>query len=569
MTSLALSFLLAIAGIQDAQTMASPYSRPPRALVVGIEDYQGSIAENGLGDLLHARDEALAIAGLLKGQGMEVTTLIDEQATQDAIQAQLYDICVTAEESQAVVIYLAGHGVELKHGSESWGYFAPTDGIADLAYTLISAEQIQEVFQKSPARHKLLVSNACFSGLFLRRGAAPPPQNIVDAVSRPAALVIAATGTNQEALDTRPDHPRGFAACMRRGISDSLADVQPDGYVTGSELFNYLNGCSWVGGISEAHAQSPAFSTLAGHEGGDIVFIAGKASLESYENPPAWLPQGASERRPVARSRPASAPLSNPADTPKRGGSAAPEPPTVAKTGSDLLPQPRCGEWKITGGKMPGEAEGWLPKDRFVLERMEQRYLLRRNGHALFWFEPRPGGVYTYEGSRAGGLFGILGWYLETAELGETRLRTTWMKRDGKGGTKEIVLEYLDELTRSATVLSHEEDPCSSTADWRPRTGDYRVEIGTFQPAKWNKKSTFTLRESGEALTLLSGSTIVCKLNRNPFGDFAFEGSARPGSFAKSDAHVARVELGKERLTIHLLDSGKPKWIKTLVAVPR
>ncbi|MEM6453604.1 MAG: caspase family protein [Acidobacteriota bacterium] len=87
---------------------SSAPSSSGRALVIGIDRYPRA----GFVPLKGAVNDARRMAALLRGDrfGMAVTTLLDDEATRDAILAALGDLAQQAAPDAPVVIHFSGHG---------------------------------------------------------------------------------------------------------------------------------------------------------------------------------------------------------------------------------------------------------------------------------------------------------------------------------------------------------------------------------------------------------------------------------------------------------------------------
>jgi predicted Ser/Thr protein kinase len=161
-----------------ATTPAAPAPVPGRllpryhALVIGISDYAAHGAE-GWDDLGTARGDAEAVAQELEqGYGFQVKRLLDQEATRDAVMVAL-DELVSLGDDDAALIYYAGHGYfEEKLGE---GYWIPSNarrqrGARPAKEDWLWNSTITKILGASPARHILVVADACYGGSLFRGG---------------------------------------------------------------------------------------------------------------------------------------------------------------------------------------------------------------------------------------------------------------------------------------------------------------------------------------------------------------------------------------------------------------
>ena len=75
-----------------------------------------------------------------------------------------------SKEDDSVLIYYAGHGM---FDEKQDGYWVPVDGEVDQDYDYVSNADVLNRLGSIEARHKLLISDSCFSGNLLTRGMSP------------------------------------------------------------------------------------------------------------------------------------------------------------------------------------------------------------------------------------------------------------------------------------------------------------------------------------------------------------------------------------------------------------
>ena len=205
------------------------------ALVVGVGDYSP-----GWPDLPGAIKDAREVASSLKELGFTVKLVLDPTSSQ--LKTTLNDIAfgLGMVRNRALLLYYAGHGetLDLADGTEL-GYIVPTDcplksrdpkGFDNKA---VSMRDIEDLALKVKSKHFLMLFDSCFSGsLFSLVRAAPV--DITEKSARPVRQFI----TAGEAGEQVPDKSV-FKIVFLDGIRGD-ADLNDDGYVTGSELGMHL-----------------------------------------------------------------------------------------------------------------------------------------------------------------------------------------------------------------------------------------------------------------------------------------------------------------------------------------
>ncbi len=205
------------------------------ALLIGVSDYQ-----NGWPDLPGVRKDIALVQEALEENGFEVMTIDDPNSEQlDKIFDQFISIYGRDPENR-LLIYFAGHGhSQLQTYGTTMGYLVPTDapnpqqdlhGFLDKALDL---QMIDVYSRRIQSKHALFLFDSCFSGeLFALTRAVP--EEIASNTTKPVRQYI----TSGSANETVPDQSV-FREQFINGIGGD-ADTNSDGYVTGSELGQFL-----------------------------------------------------------------------------------------------------------------------------------------------------------------------------------------------------------------------------------------------------------------------------------------------------------------------------------------
>ena len=204
------------------------------ALVVGISDYEQ------WPDLPSAGNDAKEVAARLKEIGFEVKLVLDPSA--ELLRKALSDIVYEkgGEKNRALLFYFAGHGetLELADGTQL-GYIVPGDcplkNIDPMGFDrkAISMKDIEVLALKVKSKHFIMLFDSCFSGSLFNVVRAAPV-DISEKSAQPVRQFITAGGAGEQVPDQSV-----FKVVFLQGITGD-ADLNADGYVTGSELGMHL-----------------------------------------------------------------------------------------------------------------------------------------------------------------------------------------------------------------------------------------------------------------------------------------------------------------------------------------
>ena len=136
--------------------------------MIGNNDYDDP--EKLWPSLKTAVADAEAVANILKTDyGFAEITLLKNATRRDIVKA-FNNLAKTAQDSDSVLIYYAGHGYLNEDTKE--GFWIPVDaeGREDSTFVRNSTIKVKLGVIADKARHVLLVSDSCFSGALLREG---------------------------------------------------------------------------------------------------------------------------------------------------------------------------------------------------------------------------------------------------------------------------------------------------------------------------------------------------------------------------------------------------------------
>jgi hypothetical protein len=283
---------LALAEPRSAEPLAVEY-RPPggeplslyrqsHAEVIGIDRY------DHLGSLGGATRDAKQVAEQLRQSGFQVTTLLDKQATREALTQLIGDeLPARLRPDDRVLVYFAGHGLSKGEGEAAMGNLMPVDARREApASSAISMAELQRWFAQYPARHVLFVADACYSGLAIgTRATGLPPQTkdyLREVTRRPVRVAMVAGTSGQEAHEYRGNGL--FTWFWLQGLRGA-ADANRDGLVTTDELAAYVKPAVAQVAAYEFHAQQHPQVGRSGE--GEFVFVLPAPGAEATPTSPA------------------------------------------------------------------------------------------------------------------------------------------------------------------------------------------------------------------------------------------------------------------------------------------
>ncbi len=202
------------------------------ALIIGVGSY------NHMPVLMYTDDDAYQVYAFLKSpQGgaipdERIRLLIDENATSDNIENGLSYIVSNADKNDVIFVYYAGHGVE--------GSFVPYD--FDGSNNLYSHKRILEYLDKSKAKHKLLVADACHAGSMIAQRA-PFGKMLAEyyadfETTNGGTALIMSSKQEENSLEYSGMRQGVFSYYFIKGLKGD-ADYDNNGIVTVNEVFDY------------------------------------------------------------------------------------------------------------------------------------------------------------------------------------------------------------------------------------------------------------------------------------------------------------------------------------------
>jgi hypothetical protein len=232
------------------------------ALVIGINDYQS------LPRLKTAESDAQAVASVLRERlGFDVSLLLNATRRQVVAALSAYRRGLDADAS--LLVYYAGHGYNDRDADKA--YWLPADATPDDVSNWIIADEITTGIRVIPARHVLVVSDSCYSGMLTRGlGVAPSHpaerERFLQKMSEGHSRTLMASGGDEPVADGGGGGHSVFAAALLRGLRE-----MDKPRFTASELF----AAYVIEPVAGRSNQTPVYNPLrnSGHESGDFVFV--------------------------------------------------------------------------------------------------------------------------------------------------------------------------------------------------------------------------------------------------------------------------------------------------------
>jgi formylglycine-generating enzyme required for sulfatase activity len=240
------------------------------ALIIGVSKYT-----NGWPSLPGVNKDVRLVREALEKKGFHVTTLLnpDGSALEEGFEKFIEKY--GSKEDNRLLIYFAGHGhtVKPKYQGEALGYIVPANApdphldLRRFRRLAMSMQRIEEYSLNIDARHVIFLFDSCFSGSLFAMSRAIP-QHINYKTGKPVRQYI----TSGSADETVPDNSL-FRAQFIEALNGE-GDVNGDGYVTGSELGEFLQQS--VLNYSKG-SQHPQYGKIRHRflDKGDFVFLAG------------------------------------------------------------------------------------------------------------------------------------------------------------------------------------------------------------------------------------------------------------------------------------------------------
>lgn len=180
--------------------------------------------------------------------------------TTNDIKRQLLELTNTIQPKDNLVIFYAGHGIWVE--KEKKGYWLMTDAQYKDTKTWLPNKDVLDLVAKLPARHTLLITDACFSGsVFKTRGIPSSAPAAIKELDNKISRVAITSGNDTEVPDESV-----FMKYLVKALTENK-----EKYLTAQKMF--INQI--IEAVMTETKTEPRYGTLelAGHVGGDFIFI--------------------------------------------------------------------------------------------------------------------------------------------------------------------------------------------------------------------------------------------------------------------------------------------------------
>jgi hypothetical protein len=226
-------------------------------LLVAAQNYtDGSIPslENPIADAVKLK---LVLKSQYNFTESNIITLYNPKTAD--LKRQLLELGNTIQPEDNLLIFYAGHGIWVD--KEKKGYWLMTDAQYKDRNTWLPNKDVLDLIATLPARHTLLITDACFSGsVFKTRGLKADAPAAIKEMDSKISRVAITSGNDTEVPDQSV-----FMKYLVKALSENK-----EKYLTAQKMFiNHI-----IEAVMAESKTEPRYGTLelAGHVGGDFIF---------------------------------------------------------------------------------------------------------------------------------------------------------------------------------------------------------------------------------------------------------------------------------------------------------
>ncbi|MEM7544017.1 MAG: caspase family protein [Pseudomonadota bacterium] len=217
-------------------------------LAVGANDYGG-----GFSDLEFALTDAQSLADTVGAARPSaygeviIEPLLDKDVTRENIVAAIGRLAEKSNENDSIVVYFAGHGIQLEDGLYRY-ITADVASPDDILNRSLDQETLITALGQIKAQNLLLMLDTCYSGAF--------PAATAGTISNETGLmVLSASNTVEEALDGYDGQNGVFAYALLKGLIGGAAG--PTGVVDAATVATYVRDLVPALAQEKSHSQRP------------------------------------------------------------------------------------------------------------------------------------------------------------------------------------------------------------------------------------------------------------------------------------------------------------------------
>lgn len=245
------------------------------ALLIGVSDYT-----NGWSDLPGVKRDIQSVQQALEKHDFNVTSIENPDSKEIKNAFDEFISKYSREFNARLLVFFSGHGYTMKQqwGGEM-GYIIPSDAPnphtnpEEFKDKAIDMEMMEVYAKRMDSKHALFMFDCCFSGSIFSLSKAAPAI-ISYKTKKPVRQFITAGGADEEVPDESI-----FCQQFTTGLKGD-ADMNGDGYISGSELGEYLQ--TTVVNYSY-DAQHPQYGKIRNPnlDKGDFIFVVEKGETNT------------------------------------------------------------------------------------------------------------------------------------------------------------------------------------------------------------------------------------------------------------------------------------------------
>jgi len=244
------------------------------ALIIGIDQYDNwSRLDYPVHDCVGIHSTLTSFFGFKK---KNMLMLYNDKATKEAIINALmfrFSEARGIKKEDRLIIFFAGHTKSKKLRKKRYrGYLIPYDAYPYAEESsCLSTKLIKSLTDKIPAKHILLIVDACLSVSGFTRSSTLKIEKFADYLKEATSLngrQVFVAGSKDDTFNTKgPLNFSMFTGNIIKGIQGS-ADLDKDGFVLISELSGFVKNR-----IGTEVNQTPHLGNIFGSSGGNMVFV--------------------------------------------------------------------------------------------------------------------------------------------------------------------------------------------------------------------------------------------------------------------------------------------------------
>jgi len=221
--------------------VTAPQSTPQIwALAVGVAEYENTTVP----PIKYPDNDAFGMFAFWKSPNggaldeKHVRVITDDAATKKAVVQNIESLFYKAQHDDLAILFFSGHGLI--------GSFLTTD--YDGAMLQLYHKEINTLMSKCPARHKLIIADACYAGSYIAsKGLNASTNKVANTEKFYSDLNNSNSGTaymlscapDEESLEVNTLQNSVFTYFVLKGLNGE-ANTNNDGEITLKELFDYV-----------------------------------------------------------------------------------------------------------------------------------------------------------------------------------------------------------------------------------------------------------------------------------------------------------------------------------------